>query len=53
MSKKTFLMRNYGMSEEQAEQEIQEINKENAEKPMPKMTALDQAMTSFDEDEGD
>lgn len=53
MSKKTFLMRNYGMSEEQAEQEIEEINKENAEKPMPKTTALGQAMTSFDEDEGD
>ena len=53
MSKKTFLMRNYGMSEEQAEQEIEEINKENAEKPMPAMTALSQAMTSQDEDEGD
>lgn len=33
--------------------EIQEINKENAEKPMPKFTALGQAMTSYDEDEGD
>ena len=53
MSKKTFLMRNYGMSEDQAEQEIEQINKENAEKPMPKMTALGQAMTSFDDDEGD
>ena len=53
MSKKTFLMRNYGMSEEQAEQEIQEINKEATEKPMPAIKPLQQAMTSYDEDEGD
>ena len=53
MSKKTFLMRNYGMSDDQAQQEIDEINKESSEKPMPKMTPIEQAVTAIDDDEGD
>lgn len=52
MSKKTFLMRNYGMSDDQAQQEIDEITKENQALTIAKMPA-EEAMTSFDTDEGD
>ena len=52
MSKKTFLMRNYGMSEEQAEEEIQQVNKEQAELTPP-TTPLGDAITLIDNDEGD
>lgn len=53
MSKKTFLMRNYGMSEEQAEREIAEINKENANASYLQTDYVGEAMQSIDNDEGD
>lgn len=52
MSKKTFLMRNYGMSDDQAQQEIDEINKEK-NVIVQDTTPAEDAMTSFDDDEGE